>query len=177
MSLKKCIGIMSTLYFDGLLGLHIVLALLWIAGTFIGLRSLLRLSKEPKDVSSAKRARMSQMLTAVAGGLTVLVGAGFYYYINFYRTAYATSSSGLPFVDAGAALGIIVFAWQMAMGPRIRRSVSAAISAVAGNDVATTSLPVQTTATTRTLPKSWMLIVPAVLLVVAFVLMIGGSMM
>ena len=165
---------MSTLYFDGLLGLHIVFALLWIAGTFIGLGALMRLSKKPADVSSAKRARMSQMLTAAAGGLAVLIGAGFYYYINVYRTEYATSSSGLPLVDAGAALGLIVFIWQMAQGSRIRNSLKATIAATSASSGA--SAPVQT-ANAPTLPKSWMLIAPAILLVVAFLLMIGGSMM
>lgn len=120
---------------------------------------------------------MSQMLTAAAGGLTVLIGAGFYYYINFYRTTYATSTSGLPLVDAGAALGLIVFAWQMAMSPRIRNSLKATIGAGEASRGPATSSSVQTTASTTTLPKSWMLIAPAVLLVVAFVLMIGGSMM
>lgn len=162
---------MSTLYFDGLLGLHIVFALLWIASTFIGLRALLRLSNQPKDVSVAKRARTFQMLTAAAGGLTVLIGAGFYYYINVYRTAYATSQSGLPLVDAGAALGLIVFAWQMAQGSRIRNSLKATISASGGPTQA------QTATNTTSLPKRWMLIAPPVLLLLAFVLMIGGSMM
>jgi hypothetical protein len=164
---------MSSLIFNGLLGLHIVLALIWIAATFISLRSLLKLSKDPRNLSSAKRARMSQMLIAAAGGLTVLIGAGFYYYINFYRTAYATSKTGLPLVDAGAVLGIIVFAWQMAMGSRIRNSLKAIISAPATSG-STTTTPVQTISS---LPKSWMLIAPAILLVLAFLLMIGGSMM
>ena len=165
---------MSTLYFYGLLGIHIVFALAWIAGTFIGLLALMRVSKQPSNVSSAKRARMSQMLTSATGGLTVLIGVGFYYYINFYRTTYATSSSGLPLVDAGAVLGLIVFAWHIALGSRIRNSLKATISA-ASTSVGS-STPAQTTRAT-TLPKSWMLITPAILLVIAFVLMIGGSMM
>lgn len=158
---------MSILYFDGMLGLHIVFALTWIAGTFMGLTALLKLSKQPGDVSAAKRARTAQFLGAAGGGLTVLVGLGFYYYINVYRTAYATSSSGLPLVDAGAALGFIVFLWQMAMGPRIRKSLRAVIAA--------STAPAQTRA--PTMPKNWMLIAPAILLLLAFVLMIGGSMM
>jgi hypothetical protein len=112
------------------------------------------------------------MLTAAAGGLTVLIGAGFYYYINIYRTAYATSASGLPLVDTGAALGLIVFAWQMAQGSRIRKSLKATINASGG---ATTQA--QTTRNATSLPKRWMLIAPPVLLLLAFILMIGGSMM
>jgi hypothetical protein len=152
-----------------MLGLHIVFALIWLAGTFVGLRALLQLSKQPGDVSAAKRARMGQMLTAAGGGLTVLVGIGFYYYINVYRTAYATSSSGLPLVDAGAALGFIVFIWQIVLGPRVRRTLNTIISR---SGAATPAQP-----SSSTLPKNWMLIAPAVLLVIAFVLMIGGSMM
>jgi hypothetical protein len=117
---------------------------------------------------------MSQTLTAAAGGLTVLVGAGFYYYINIYRTAYATSPSGLPLVDTGAALGLIVFAWQMAQGSRIRNSLKATIAAAGVAGGAATS--VQTTSAS-TLPKRWMLIAPPVILLLAFILMIGGSMM
>ena len=160
---------MSLLYFNGMLGLHIVFALTWLAGTFIGLRALMQLSKQPGDVSAAKRARMGQMLQAAGGGLTVLIGIGFYYYINIYRTAYATSSSGLPLVDAGATLGFVVFIWQMVLGPRVRRSLKTVIST---GGSATPAQPIS-----ATLPKNWMLIAPAALLVLAFVLMIGGSMM
>lgn len=165
---------MSTLYFDGLLGLHVVFALIWIVGSFISLTALLRLSKQPADVSSARRARMSQMLAAAGGGLAVLIGAGFYYYINIYRTAYATSPSGLPLVDSGAALGLIVFAWQMAQGSRIRQSLKTTIATTEASGGASASVQ---TSTTSTLPKSWMLITPFILLLVAFILMIGGSMM
>ncbi|MDG6998081.1 MAG: hypothetical protein JRN15_03090 [Nitrososphaerota archaeon] len=164
---------MSILYFDGMLGLHIIFALTWIAGTFIGLTAFLKLSKQPGDVSAAKRARTAQFLGAAGGGLTVLVGLGFYYYINFYRTTYATSSSGLPLVDAGAALGFIVFLWQMAMGPRIRKSLRAII----GTTGVTSTAPAPAQSRATGLPKNWMLIAPAILLLLAFVLMIGGSMM
>lgn len=165
---------MSSLYFYGLLGLHVVFALIWIVGSFISLTALLRLLKQPTDVSSAKRARMSQVLAAAGGGLAVLIGAAFYYYINVYRTAYATSSSGLPLVDSGAALGLIVFAWQMVQGSWIRKSLKATIATAEASGGA--SATVQTT-NTPNLPKSWMLIAPFVLLLVAFILMIGGSMM
>ena len=139
----------------------------------MGLTALLKLSKQSGDVSAAKRARTAQFLGSAGGGLTVLVGLGFYYYINFYRTTYATSPSGLPLVDAGAALGFIVFLWQMAMGPRIRKSLRAIIVTTAG--ASTSPAPAQSGA--PALPKNWMVIAPAVLLLLAFVLMIGGSMM
>ncbi len=148
-----------------------MLALLWIAGSFIGLRALLRLSKQPGDVISVKRARVSQILVSAVGGLTVLIGAGFYYYINIYRTAYATSSSGLPLVDTGAVLGLIAFAWQMAQGSRIRNYLKAAITKSVTGSEGTVTQP------TTALPKRWMLIAPPILLLFAFVLMIGGSMM
>lgn len=165
---------MSILYFDGLLGLHVVFALIWIAGTFVSLSALLRVSRQPTDVNSAKRARIWQMITAAGGGLAVLVGAGFYYYINIYRTSYATSSSGLPLVDAGAVLGLIVFAWQMAQSARIRKSLVSLIDSITATAGSTTAVQ---TANTTTLPKRWMLIAPAILLLFAFILMIGGSMM
>jgi hypothetical protein len=161
---------MSILYFDGLLGLHIIFALIWIIASFLGVSTLLRVSKRPADVTSAKRAKTLQMVTAAAGGLAVLIGAGFYYYINFYRTAYATSSTGLPLVDAGAAIGLIAFAWQMAQGSRIRKSLTAMIASTGKSDT------VQT-ANISNLPKSWMLITPAILLLVAIILMIGGTTM
>jgi hypothetical protein len=161
----------STLVLDGLLGVHVLFALLWVAATFVGLMTLLRLEKSPTDSSLKKRASMLNMLVAAGGGITVLVGAGFYYYINFYHPSYATSARGLPLVDAGAALGVIVFIWQMAQGSRIRRALK-------------TNIPSQTqgsqkvpSALKANLPKSWMLIVPALLLLVAFALMVGGSMM
>lgn len=163
---------MSIIYFEGMLGLHVIFALTWIVGTFLGLSALLRLSKHHGDVAAAKRARMSQVLAAAGGGLTVLIGIGFYYYINFYRTTYATSSSGLPLVDAGAALGFIVFVWQMAMSSRIRKSLKTTMATTVTSGAESSS-----TQSGTTLPKSWMLIAPAVLLLVAFVLMIGGSMM
>jgi hypothetical protein len=165
---------MSILYFDGLLGLHIIFALIWIIASFLGVSTLLRVSKRPADVTSAKRAKTLQMVTAAAGGLAVLIGAGFYYYINFYRTAYATSSTGLPLVDAGAAIGLIAFAWQMAQGSRIRKSLTAMIASTGGS--AGKSDTVQT-ANISNLPKSWMLITPAILLLVAIILMIGGTTM
>lgn len=161
---------MSSLYFDAGLGLHTIFALVWIIGTFVSLQALLRLSKQPTDVSSAKRARIAQMLKAVGGGLTVILGLGFYYYINVYRTAYATSSAGLPLVDSGAVLGLIVLIWQMSQASRIRNALKA-LSATGA------STPQIQTTNTATLPKSWMLIVPSILLVLAFLLMIGGTTM
>lgn len=132
----------------------------------MGLNALLHLSKQPGDVFAAKRARTAQVIAAIGGGLTVIIGIGFYYYINFYRTAFATSSTGVPLVDAGALLGLIVFIWQIVLGPRIRKSLKAIIGAGS-------STPAQTS----TLPKNYMLITPAILLILAFLLMLGGSMM
>ena len=160
------------LAFDGLLGLHIVFALLWIAVSFISARSVMGVIKTPTDTSLKNRALMSQRLVAAAGGITVLVGAGFYYYINYYRPAYATSASGLPLVISGAVLGVIIFAWQMAMGPRVRRALTS--TSMNANSSPNTK-PVQTT--NNSLPKGWMVLLPAVLLILAFALMIGGSMM
>ncbi len=164
------------LVFDGLLGLHIIFALLWIVASFILVRSLMGLIRSPNDTHIKQRALVAQRVVAAAGGMTVLVGATFYYYINFYRTAYATSSAGLPLVDAGALLGIIVFVWQMATGPRVRRSLNAlGASPNVSPNVTVATVPARTTDTS--LPKSWIVLLPAILLLLAFALMIGGSMM
>lgn len=159
--------------FDGLLGLHIIFALIWIASAFISLRALMTVSRIPSDTSARQRAIMVQRLVAAAGGLTVLIGIGFYYYINFYRTAYATSPAGLPLIDTGALLGIIVFVWQMAQAPRIRR----ALKSMTPQENAGASSSSANPQVNSGLPKTWMLLVPAFLLVIAFLLMIGGSSM
>lgn len=110
------------------------------------------------------------MMKAIGGGLTVLIGLGFFYYINIYRTAYATSSAGLPLVDSGALLGLIVLVWQMSQASRIRNALKTISASGAASTPAQTAKP-------ATIPQSWMLIAPAILLLVAFALMIGGTMM
>lgn len=151
--------------FDGLLGLHIIFALAWVGTSFVGARLLLRVVQTPNDSSLRKRALLMRTLIAATGGITILVGAGFYYYINFYRTSYATSSSGVPLIDAGALLGVVAFAWQMSQGPRIKRALSAPTSA--------SSSPVSLPG----MPKNWMIVAPGIVLLLALLLMIGGSMM
>jgi nitric oxide reductase large subunit len=156
------------LAYDGLLGLHILFALIWIVTTFIGTTALLQVTRSPGDSALRKRALLTRTLIAASGGVTVLLGIAFYYYINVYRTIYATGSAGLPLIDTGALVGLIVFAWQMAQGPRIRRALKE------GTTSGGASGPASNIAG---LPKSWMLVLPALLLLVAFALMIGGSMM
>ena len=134
---------------------------------------MVRGSPTPATIS-----RLKTILTVVAasGGLTVLIGLGFYYYVNFYRTEYATSASGLPLVDAGAALGLIAFILQMVSGPRIRRALKSVSSPA--TPVGTGQTPVSGGTSFRTaLPPMWLLVLAPILLLLAFALMIGGSMM
>jgi uncharacterized membrane protein len=162
------------LAFDGLLVLHVIFALVWVAASFISARAITSLAKST-DQASKNRVLMSQRLVAAAGGLTVLIGLGFYYYVNYYRPAYATSSSGLPFVDAGAVLGILVFIWQMAQGPRIRRAIASMNTGQA--TTAGSSGMSQSTQVATALPKSWMVFLPGILLILALLLMVAGSSM
>jgi hypothetical protein len=158
------------LAYDGLLGLHILFALIWIVTTFIGTTALLRVTRSPGDSGLRKRALFTRTLIAASGGITVLVGIAFYYYVNFYRPIYAISSAGLPLIDTGALLGLIVFGWQMVEGPRIRKALNA-------TKTSSSASPSGANPNTENLPKGWMLVLPAFLLLIAFALMIGGSMM
>lgn len=162
------------LAYDGLLGLHIIFALSWLVVSFLGIRALISIAKSPSNAGLVKRAQTLQMLISAAGGITVLIGIAFFYYVDVYRTAYAPSSSGLPVIEAGAALGFIAFILQMIASPRIRRALKTAIPAATP---AQPNMPSSSTVATMKLPPAWMTLVPAVLLLVAFALMIGGSMM
>lgn len=160
------------LAFDGLLGGHLLFAIIWIATSFMGVGMLFRVIKTPANVSALKNALMIRTIVAASGGLTVLIGAAFYYYVEFYRKSYAISTSGLPLVDAGALLGVIVFAWQSVQGAGIRRSLKAQIASVSAASGSTVQSQIQTR-----LPSRVMLIAPPILLLVAFGLMLSGAMM
>lgn len=162
--------------FDGLLGGHLLFAVIWIVTSFVGVVMLLRVVKTPSNLSALRNALMLRTLVAASGGLTVLIGAAFYYYVEFYRKSYAISSSGLPLVDTGALLGVIVFIWQTAQGAGIRRSLKAQISALSTTTGSTSSTVSQSGVQSK-LPSRAMLIAPPILLLVAFALMEGGAMM
>jgi hypothetical protein len=165
------------LAFDGLLGGHLLFAVIWIATSFVGVAMLSRVVKAPANISALKNALMMRALVAASGGLTVLIGAGFYYYVEFYRTSYAISAKGLPLVDAGALIGVIAFIWQTAQGARIRRALKEQLASLRSTTTVSNAPTVQSSQLQTKLPSRAMLIIPPILLVVAFLLMGAGAMM
>jgi hypothetical protein len=161
------------LAYDGLLGLHIIFALAWLVVTFVGIQTLLSIAKSPGNVNLVKRSQTLQSLIAATGGITVLIGIGFLYYVDVYRKSlYGLSGSELPLIGAGAALGLVAFILQMIAGPRIRHALKAGMPAATP-----TQTPTPSSSNAMKLPPAWMTLIPAVLLLIALALMIGGSMM
>jgi hypothetical protein len=164
--------------FDGLLGGHLLFAIIWIVTSFASAVILFRVLKTPINPSLLKNAILIRTLVAASGGLTVIIGAGFYYYVEFYRKSYAISSSGLPLVDAGALVGLIAFIWQTLQGAGIRRTLKAQIGSLSSTTTASSgsATPNQSQIQSK-LPSRAMLIAPPILLLVAFAIMLGGAMM
>jgi hypothetical protein len=169
---------MSGAIFDTLLVIHVIFALAWLGSMIAGIFPALTLiNAKASNASTFKRGLVLSRIIAGTGGIAVVFGVALYYYINFVDKTYATSASGLPLIGAGAAFGVIAFALSTYESSKLRRGYRARIeqaSSMTGTQTATVPGTIQPT-TGQGPPKSLVLVTPVVL-VVALVLMVIGSM-
>jgi uncharacterized membrane protein len=186
---------LSQVIFDILLILHIVTALAWLGALFAGLFPALKLygPSSAGDAPAFRRGMMLRRLISGVGGLAVLFGIILLYYISAVDKSLAPSSTGLPILAAGALLGLVAFALSMMQTRPLQRAFEARIeqqqsppppqqqqaqpsspSSSARPMVATTS---NLQARVQKLPPKGLVISTPVILLVALVLMVAGSMM
>lgn len=171
---------MSSTTFDVILGLHAIIALVWLGSLLAGLSPSLKLYGSSADVSAFKRGLMLRWLIAGSGGVAVIMGLLLYYYVAAVAKSFAPSSSGAPLVAAGAILGALVFIVSTLQSRSLRIAFKARIEqsmgALSGGIHASTIGPVRPS-NSQKLPSKGLLISMPIILVVALLLMIAGSMM
>jgi hypothetical protein len=142
-----------------------------IAGIFPALKLLNASSTDTASNSTTafKRGIMLSRVVAGAGGVALIFGIILYYYIYFVDKAYATSASGIPFVGAGAAFGVVAFILSTYQSPKLRKAYKAGIMKASSSNQSS-SQPSK-----MNLPSRTMIIVTPIILVVALVLMVVGS--
>ncbi len=114
---------------------------------------------------------MLSRIVASVGGIALVFRIILYYYINFVDKTYATSSSGLPLIGAGAAFGIVAFVLFTYQSPKLRKACREKIMLASSAPQGSTTVPVSKT----DLPSRTLLIVTPIILIGALVLMVVGS--
>jgi uncharacterized membrane protein len=98
--------------FVALLYTHITFVVAWLGATIVG--NIVLFPMIPK-LRPETQAELGQVMVPrlfrfgmIVGGIALLVGVALYSYINYVATSYATSVSGLPFIQGGALLGLLI---------------------------------------------------------------------
>jgi uncharacterized membrane protein len=147
---------LADLVFLTLLCVHILFIVAWLGASMFGNISL---SPDVPKMSSQGKADFWSIIMPkaarygmIAGMVAVADGVLLYAYINFVNTSYAPSAAGLPFIQGGALLGLLLLLVAVFMVDRTSRRIRSlsigiseereppAASASPGNDSAAAEL-------------------------------------
>ncbi len=102
---------MADAIFVTLLFIHIIFVVAWLGASLFG--NIVLFPLIPK-LSAQARSDFSRLVVPgvfryglIAGMIALADGVLLYIYINFVNTIYATSSAGLPLIQAGALIGLL----------------------------------------------------------------------
>ena len=165
---------MSSTLFTALLLGHVILALIWLVTLLAALPMTLKLYGTSGGATTFKRAAMLRGVIAGSGGAALVLGIILIYYVEAVAKSYAPSAVGTPFVAVGALLGAVAFGLSTSQSRSLRVAFKAkmvqksAMPSTGASQVSTSALK---------LPPRGLIISTPVILVIALLLMIAGSMM
>ncbi len=174
---------MSSTIFGIILGLHAIFALVWLGALLAGLSPSLKLCRSSSlvDVSIFRRGMLLRQLIAGSGGAAVVMGLLLYYYVTAVDKSFAPSSVGELLVITGASLGAVVFIVSTMQSRGLRAAFKSRIEQgtlgmLSRGAQASTIGPVRPSNSEK-LPSKGLLISMPIVLMIALLLMVAGSVM